>query len=172
MRVWGVFTGPKPDKKLTVAVGRDSRPSGQMVFSAVAAGLIASGINIIDLGICSTPGVGLWCVIWDAMAVIITASHNPIPWNGIKLLLDNGIALPRLMAEDIIGRYHQRAFRLADSLHCGKITCNGQTPRAYGKGDGGGQPRPYCGKTLQGRVGQCQWGGVAGVVCLKNSAVR
>ena len=122
----------KPDKKLTVAVGRDSRPSGQMVFSAVAAGLTASGINIIDLGICSTTGVGIMVRQMGCDGgVIITASHNPIPWNGIKLLLDNGIAPPRLMAEDIIGRYHQRAFRLADSLHCGKITCNGQTPRVH-----------------------------------------
>ncbi|HDS84499.1 MAG TPA: phosphoglucosamine mutase [Phycisphaerales bacterium] len=122
----------KPDKKLTVAVGRDSRPSGQMVFSAVAAGLAAGGVNVVDLGICSTPGVGIMVrhLHCDG-GVIITASHNPIPWNGIKLLLDNGIAPPRSMAEDIIGRYHQRAFFLTDSLHCGKITCNGQTPRVH-----------------------------------------
>ncbi len=122
----------KPDKKLTVAVGRDSRPSGQMMFSAVAAGLAAGGVDVVDLGICSTPGVGIMVrhLHCDG-GVIITASHNPIPWNGIKLLLDNGIAPPRSMAEAIIGRYHQRMFFLADSLHCGKITCNGQTPRVH-----------------------------------------
>ena len=54
-----------------------------------------------------------------------------MPYNGIKLLLDNGIASPRAMAEDIIRRYRQRAFALADSAHCGKISCNGQTPRIH-----------------------------------------
>lgn len=122
----------KPDKKLTVAVGRDSRPSGAMMFSAVAAGLTAGGVDVVDLSICSTPGVGIMLRhLGCDGGVIITASHNPVPYNGIKLLLDNGIAPPRAMAEDIIRRYRQRAFALADSVHCGKISCNGQTPRIH-----------------------------------------
>jgi phosphomannomutase len=122
----------KPDKTLTVAVGRDSRPSGQMIFSGVAAGLTASGVSVIDLSICSTPGVGIMLrQLQCDGGVIITASHNPVAYNGIKLLLDNGIAPPRPMAQDIIRRYHERAFTLVDSLHCGKISCNGQTPRVH-----------------------------------------
>lgn len=122
----------KPDKPLTVAVGRDSRPSGQMIFSGVAAGLTASGINVVDLGICSTPGVGIMLrhLHCDG-GVIITASHNPVAYNGIKLLLDNGIAPPRAMAEEIVRRYHERAFLLVDSLRCGTISCNGQAPRIH-----------------------------------------
>lgn len=122
----------KPNKILTVAVGRDSRPSGQMIFSAVAAGLTASGVNVVDVGICSTPGVGIMLRYLQCDGgVIITASHNPVPYNGIKLLLDNGIAPPRPLAEDIIRRYHERAFTPADSLHCGTISCNGQAPRIH-----------------------------------------
>ena len=122
----------KPGKTLTVAVGRDSRPSGQMIFSGVAAGLTASGISVVDLGICSTPGVGIMLrQLQCDGGVVITASHNPVAYNGIKLLLDNGIAPPRPMAQDIIRRYHERAFTRVDSLHCGKISCNGQTPRVH-----------------------------------------
>lgn len=122
----------KPGKTLTVAIGRDSRPSGLMIFSGVAAGLTASGVSVVDLGICSTPGVGIMLrQLQCDGGVIITASHNPVAYNGIKLLLDNGIAPPRPMAQDIIRRYHERAFTLVDSLHCGKISCNGQTPRVH-----------------------------------------
>ena len=47
------------NEKLLIAIGRDSRPSGSMIFSAVASGLAAVGIDVVDLGICSTPGVGV-----------------------------------------------------------------------------------------------------------------
>ena len=83
----------KNNEKLSVCIGRDSRPSGQMLFSAVAAGLCSVGIDVIDLGIVTTPGVGIMTVnLSCAGGVVITASHNPIQYNGIKLLLDVGIA--------------------------------------------------------------------------------
>jgi len=113
---------------LSVAIGRDSRPSGQMIFSSVAAGLTASGVDVVDLGICSTPGVGIMLRHLNcAGGVVITASHNPIQYNGIKLLLENGIAPPRDMAQQIIKMYHDRQFMLADSLNCGKMALNDQT---------------------------------------------
>lgn len=113
---------------LTVAIGRDSRPSGQMIFSGMAAGLSACGISIIDLGICSTPGVGIMLRELGCVGgVVITASHNPIEYNGIKLLLENGIAPPKPMAEQIIRMYHDRRFELSDSLHCGTVQSNDQT---------------------------------------------
>jgi len=122
----------KPGKKLTVAIGRDSRPSGPMIFSGVASGLTASGVDVVDLGICSTPSVGIMLRHLDCDGgVIITASHNPIPYNGIKLLLDNGIAPPRPLAQAIIGRYHERTFSLVDSQHCGKISRNDQTLKIH-----------------------------------------
>jgi phosphomannomutase len=111
-----------PDEKLSVAIGRDSRPSGQMIFSAVAAGLAAVGIDVIDLGICSTPAVGVMLRHLNcAGGIVITASHNPTPYNGIKLLLENGIAPPKEMAEQIIQMYQDPQPSFVDSLGCGAL---------------------------------------------------
>lgn len=118
--------------KLTVAVGRDSRPSGRMICSAVTAGLTACGVDVVDLGICSTPGVGIMLrELKCAGGVIITASHNPPPYNGIKLLLENGIAPPSEKAAEIIQLYKSRRFSLTDALHCGQVKANDQTDRIH-----------------------------------------
>ncbi|MCI0498944.1 MAG: phosphoglucosamine mutase [Planctomycetales bacterium] len=118
--------------KPSVAVGRDSRPSGQMLFSAVAAGLTAVGIDVVDLGICSTPGVGIMVRhLKCAGGVVITASHNPTPYNGIKLLLDNGISPPREMAEQIIRLYRDRQFVPTDALGCGNVRASDQTHQVH-----------------------------------------
>ncbi|MCD6175967.1 MAG: phosphoglucosamine mutase [Planctomycetes bacterium] len=108
--------------KLSVAIGRDSRPSGAMIFSAVAGGLAAVGIDVIDLGICSTPAVGVMLRHLNcAGGIVITASHNPTPYNGIKLLLENGIAPPKDMAEQIIQAYRNHQFDFVDALVCGVL---------------------------------------------------
>ncbi len=115
-------------ERLSVCIGRDSRPSGQMLALAVAAGLCAVGIDVVDLGIVTTPGV---CVMLTELAcaggVVITASHNPIPYNGIKLLLDDGVAPPPARAEQIRRRFFDRDFALADSINCGRPTFSDQT---------------------------------------------
>jgi len=119
-------------EKISVAIGRDSRPSGPMIFSAVAAGLAAVGVDVIDLGICSTPAVGVMLRHLNcAGGIVITASHNPTPYNGIKLLLENGIAPPKAMAEQIIQRYHQKQFSLVGSLDCGRVEYNDQTRQVH-----------------------------------------
>ena len=116
------------DKKLSVCIGRDSRISGQMVKSAIVAGLCSVGIDIIDLGIVTTPCVGIMLQHLSCDGgVVITASHNPIPYNGIKLLLSNGIAPPPDTAKQIKKCYFDKKFAFVDSPTCGKITCNDQT---------------------------------------------
>ncbi len=113
---------------IRVAVGRDSRPSGHMIFSAVAAGLTACGVDIVDLGICSTPGVGIMLRhLGCAGGVVITASHNPTEYNGIKFLLEDGVAPPIDKAREILDIYQQRRFRFADAVTCGQISCSQQT---------------------------------------------
>jgi phosphomannomutase len=120
------------NKKLSVCIGRDSRPSGQMLKSAVTAGLCSAGIDIIDLGIVSTPGVSVMVKDLGCVGgVIITASHNPVQYNGIKLLLDNGIAPPPDAAAQIRQYFSNRHFAHADSIHCGKITSNDQTDAVH-----------------------------------------
>ena len=119
-------------EKLTVCVARDSRPSGQMLGSAVEAGLCAVGIDVVDLGIVTTPGAGVMLSeLGCAGGVVITASHNPIPYNGIKLLLDNGVAPPPSQAEQIRRRFFDKDFAPADSVNCGKLTLNDQTDAAH-----------------------------------------
>lgn len=122
-----------PDKpSLTVAIGRDSRPSGQMICSAVTAGLTGCGVNVVDLGICTTPGVGIMLrQLGCDGGVIITASHNPTPYNGIKLLMDNGIAPAPEIAQKIIQIYRDRSFRFCDALTCGQAAQNTQTSRVH-----------------------------------------
>ena len=81
--------------KKRVAIGRDSRPSGPMVKEAVTKGLTACGVDVIDLGIVTTPGAALMTRLLECDGgIIITASHNPLPYNGIKFLQPTGVALP------------------------------------------------------------------------------
>ena len=109
--------------RLRVCVGRDSRPSGQMIFSGVASGLCAVGIDVVDVGIVTTPCVGIMLRhLGCAGGVVITASHNPIEYNGIKLLLSNGIAPPIKLAEEIRQGYFDRQFDLVESVECGHVS--------------------------------------------------
>lgn len=82
-------TGDNQDKK--VVIGRDGRMSGEMVSNLVANTLIAVGLNVIDLGLTTTPTVEI-AVIREKAAggIILTASHNPKEWNALKLLNSNG----------------------------------------------------------------------------------
>jgi len=83
---FGTFVGPG-----TVAVGRDTRSSGEMMLSAANAGLIASGCEVVDLGICPTPTVLYYTRLSRlAGAIVLTASHNPEQWNGMKFVSRDG----------------------------------------------------------------------------------
>src|SRR5579885_2135122 len=77
-----------------VALCRDGRPSGVMLRHAVLSGLLAAGCAVHDLGVAPTPTVGLAVRrLGAAGAVQITASHNPAPWNGLKLFGPDGAVL-------------------------------------------------------------------------------
>jgi len=85
-----------------VMVGRDSRVTGEMVKHAVISGLMAVGCHPVDLGICATPSVELAVRNSDAVGgIIITASHNPIQWNALKLLGLEGMFLDPEQGEAI-----------------------------------------------------------------------
>lgn len=128
---FGTFLKNKYGSKkesLSVCIGRDSRPSGQMLKSAVISGLCSAGIDVIDLGIVTTPSVGIMVRQLKCNGgVIITASHNPVQYNGIKLLLDNGIAPPADDAEKIKSCFLNKDFSLVESPDYGQITTNNQT---------------------------------------------
>ncbi len=91
-----------------VVIGRDSRPSGAMYEHAAIAGLLSVGCTVRQVGILSTPGVAIMLQHLDADGgVVITASHNPAPWNGLKPLRHDGVAPPPEQARSIIEAFHE-----------------------------------------------------------------
>lgn len=76
-----------------VILGRDSRPSGEMFSSAAAAGLLSAGCEVTEIGVVMTPAAGHAVIEgkYDG-GVVITASHNPPGWNGLKFLDERGLA--------------------------------------------------------------------------------
>ncbi len=92
--------------KGTVVVGRDSRKSGPMIAAAVFRGLGKAGCEVIDLGLASTPTTEMAVAARKASGgMIITASHNPGQWNGLKFLGPEGIFLDKEQAAELIGQY-------------------------------------------------------------------
>lgn len=95
-------------------VGRDGRGSGALLADAACEGLCAAGFDVIDLGIVSTPTVGLMIGHLEAVGgIVLTASHNPIEWNGLKTLNADGLALPLDEANQVIARF--RAGKISTS---------------------------------------------------------
>ena len=95
-----------------VYVGRDSRTSGEMVRSAVFSALISVGCDPVDLGVCSTPTVEFAVQESDAVAgVVISASHNPVEWNALKLLDSSGLFLDKDEGARISRIVEERSFQ-------------------------------------------------------------
>jgi len=80
-----------PRQPLRVVLGRDARPSGEMIASAVKSALTGTGVEVIDVGLSTTPSVETAVPALNAQGgIIITASHNPAEWNALKLLNEKG----------------------------------------------------------------------------------
>lgn len=80
-----------PGKKPTIVMGRDARISGEMVARLVEGTLLAAGADVIDVGLCTTPGTEMAVITRKADGgIILTASHNPRQWNALKLLNADG----------------------------------------------------------------------------------
>lgn len=89
-----------------IVVGRDARTSGPMVFRAVAAGLVAAGREVVDVGLATTPTVQLAVEhLGAAGGVILTASHNPAEWNALKFLSEAGEFLGPAEGAAVRARY-------------------------------------------------------------------
>lgn len=95
-----------------VALARDTRPSGPMYEAAAEAGLVAAGCQVVRLGVAMTPTVG-HAIIAGALSggLVVTASHNPAPWNGLKFLDDRGMAPDPARAARIASLREGRRFR-------------------------------------------------------------
>ena len=82
-------------KRLTAVVARDPRISGEFLSAAVCAGLASSGVDVLDAGVLPTPAAAFLIADRDAdFGVMVSASHNPAPDNGIKIFGPDGFKLP------------------------------------------------------------------------------
>ena len=89
-------------RRLTAVVARDPRVSGEFLSAAVAAGLASSGVDVLDAGVLPTPAAAYLIADIDAdFGVMVSASHNPAPDNGIKIFARGGVKLPDLVEQRI-----------------------------------------------------------------------
>ncbi len=94
----GQFSGHRP----SAVVGRDPRASGEFLSAAVIAGLASAGVDVYDAGVIPTPAIAFLTADMKAdLGVVISASHNPMPDNGIKFFAQGGFKLPDT-TEDLI----------------------------------------------------------------------
>ncbi|MBG6111645.1 phosphomannomutase [Flavobacterium sp. CG_9.10] len=113
------------DDKLKVVVGRDARISGPMIHNLVINTLIGLGIDVIDLGLSTTPTVEVAVPLEKADGgIILTASHNPKQWNALKLLNEKGEFLNGAEGEKILAIAEAEAFHFSDVDSLGEIIEN------------------------------------------------
>lgn len=113
------------NKKLTVVIGRDARISGEMIQNLVASTLVGLGINVIDLGLSTTPTVEIAVPLEKADGgIILTASHNPKQWNALKLLNDKGEFLNGEEGKKILAIAESENFDFAEVDDLGETIIN------------------------------------------------
>jgi len=105
-----------------VVVGRDARISGPMVHQLITATLISLGIDVIDLGLSTTPTVEMAVVHHKAQGgIIITASHNPKQWNALKLLNESGEFINGEDGEEVLRIAEEGTINFSEVSRLGKI---------------------------------------------------
>ncbi|KAA5833471.1 phosphoglucosamine mutase [Saccharopolyspora hirsuta] len=112
----------RDDSKRRVAlVGRDPRASGEMLEAAVTAGLTSAGADVLRVGVLPTPAVAhLVAELGADLGVMISASHNPMPDNGIKLFAAGGHKLPDAVEDEIEARLDEQVER-PTGVHVGRV---------------------------------------------------
>lgn len=107
----------------TVVIGRDARPSGGWLSNLVSATLQASGVNVVDLGLSTTPTVEVAVPGSNADGgIILTASHNPIEWNALKLLNSKGEFINADQGAALLAMIQKQDFNYPDVHHAGSYT--------------------------------------------------
>ena len=112
-------------EKYRVVVGRDARISGHMVQQLVMNTLVGMGINVIDLGLSTTPTVEMAVAMEHADGgIILTASHNPKQWNALKLLNNKGEFLNAAAGQEILDIAEGEKIAFAEVDNLGEISIN------------------------------------------------
>ncbi|HET8930150.1 MAG TPA: phosphoglucosamine mutase [Acidimicrobiales bacterium] len=104
------------------AIGRDTRRSGPMLTAALAAGLTAEGVDVVDLGVVPTPAVAYWAQTHGHPGSVISASHNPYPDNGVKFFAAGGRKLTDATQEAIETHLEALLERTVGELHPEPLT--------------------------------------------------
>jgi len=121
-KAWGTLL-KKNSKRPKVAIGTDARLSNHMLKNAISAGLIATGCDVVDVGLVPTPTLQYTVKEKDFdSGVIITASHNPPNFNGIKGIASDGTEFSKDIEEEIEKIYFDESYKLADWKDIGKLS--------------------------------------------------
>ena len=117
------FMGEKHGgKRLTIVVGRDARISGEMVNDIIEGTLLGCGVDVINVGLCTTPGTEMAVITHKADGgIIITASHNPKQWNALKLLNEKGEFLNDAEGKRVLALAEDEAFVFPEVDGIGKV---------------------------------------------------
>ena len=109
-------------QKIKVVIGRDARISGQMISDLVVATLIGLGIDVVNLGLSTTPTVEIAVPLESAHGgIILTASHNPKQWNALKLLNEKGEFISGKDGEEVLAIAANEGFDFAEVDDLGKV---------------------------------------------------
>ena len=109
-------------KRLKIVVGRDARISGEMVNDIIEGTLLGCGADVINVGLCTTPGTEMAVITHKADGgIIITASHNPKQWNALKLLNEKGEFLNDKEGKQVLALAEQEDFIFPDVDTIGKV---------------------------------------------------
>ena len=109
-------------KRLRIVVGRDARVSGEMVNDIIEGTLLGCGVDVINIGLCTTPGTEMAVITHKADGgIIITASHNPKQWNALKLLNAKGEFLNDAEGKRVLALAEDEAFAFPDVDSIGKV---------------------------------------------------
>ena len=108
-----------------IVLGRDARISGEMISDLVSNTLVALGIDVVDLGLSTTPTVEIAVPIEEAAGgIILTASHNPIQWNALKLLNAKGEFISAEDGAEVLDIAEKNDYTFSEVLHLGKLIKN------------------------------------------------
>ncbi len=111
-----------PGRKVRIVVGRDARLSGELVRDLVVGTLLASGADVIDVGLCTTPGTEMAVITKRADGgIIITASHNPRQWNALKLLNSAGEFLSDVEGKEVLAMAEEVGYNYPTINEIGKM---------------------------------------------------
>ena len=126
-----VLAEADPQTRLRAVVGRDSRASGEFLEAAVVAGLASAGVDVVRVGVLPTPGLAfLVTELGFDFGVMLSASHNPMPDNGIKFFGQGGVKLPDDV-EDLIEEELGRAWVRPTGDGVGRVTDNPELADRY-----------------------------------------